>query len=70
MVSATMAIIPLLVTLAIFGAVLYLITLIPMDPTIRKVITIVAVIAVVLWLLETFGLLGGGGPRVNWRGGF
>lgn len=55
-----MPIIQLLVWLALFGAVLYIITLIPMDPTIRRIITIVAVVAVVLWLLESFGLLSGG----------
>lgn len=54
-----MPLIPLLITLAIFGAVLYLIQLIPMDQAVRTIIRVVAVIAVVLWLLENFGLLHG-----------
>jgi hypothetical protein len=33
-------------------------TYIPMDATIKKIITIVVIIAVVLWLLSAFGLFG------------
>jgi len=60
-----MHIIPLLVMIALFGVALYFVKLIPMDPTVRQVLTAVAVIALVLWLLEAFGLLHGG-PRWGW----
>jgi hypothetical protein len=41
-------------------------TYIPMDPTIKKIINIVVIIAVVLWLLSVFGVFAGmGGVRVG-----
>jgi hypothetical protein len=53
-----MPLLTLIITLAVIGAVLWLITTyIPMEPTIRKVLVAVVVIAVVLWLLKAFGLL-------------
>jgi hypothetical protein len=38
--------------------VLYLIQLIPMDPTIKTIVRVVVILAVVLWLLESFGVIG------------
>ena len=41
------------------GLLLYLVGLIPMDGTIKQIIRVVVIIAVVVWLLQMFGLLGG-----------
>lgn len=62
----SMPIVPLLITLAIFGAVLYLIQLIPMDPAVRTLIRVVAIVAIVLWLLNDFGLLHGAHSHTWW----
>ncbi len=52
-----MSIISLLVVLMVFGVVVYCIRLIPMDATVQKIITAVAILALVLWLLDAlFGL--------------
>ncbi len=51
-----MDIITILITLAIFGVLLYIVTLIPMDATVRKIIIVVAILAIVLWLLQGFGV--------------
>lgn len=54
-----MPIITILLVLAIFGLILYLIcTYIPMPPPIKNVIIAVAVIFLILWLLNGIGLLG------------
>lgn len=51
--------ISLIVTLIIIGVLLYLVNaLIPMDAKIKLIINVVVVIAVCVWLLEGFGLLG------------
>lgn len=53
-----MSLIALVIVLILIGVLLWLVnTYIPMDPTIRKIITIVVIFAVVLWLLTVFGLL-------------
>lgn len=54
----TSGLISVIVTLIIIGLLLYLIGLIPMDATIKQIIRVVVIIAVVIWLLQTFGLLG------------
>lgn len=51
-----MDIVSLLITLAVFGVLLYIITLIPMDGTVKKIITVIAILAIVLWLLQGFGI--------------
>jgi len=53
-----MTIIGLLLVLVVIGVGLYLVSLIPMDPTIRKIIVAVVLLAVVLWLLESFAVVG------------
>lgn len=54
-----MSLLYLLLVLALFGLILWLInTYIPMDPKIKKVINIVAIVAVVLWLLRALGVFG------------
>lgn len=51
--------ISLVVTLIVVGVILYLINnYLPMDGKIKNILNIVVVIAVILWLLQSFGLLG------------
>lgn len=51
--------ISVILTLALFGFVLWLITTyIPMDGRIKQVIVIVAIVMLVLYLLNVFGILG------------
>ena len=46
-----------LLTLIVVGVLLWLVnTYIPMDAKIKRLLNIVAVVAVVLWLLRVFGL--------------
>jgi hypothetical protein len=55
-----MSLISLVLALIVVGVLLWLInTLIPMDGTIKKILNVVVIIAVVLWLLKVFGLLQG-----------
>ena len=54
-----MDLVSLVVTLIVVGVLLWLVnTYIPMDANIKKILNIVVVIAVVLWLLRVFGVLG------------
>lgn len=53
-----MPLINLVVTLVVVGVLLWLVNnYIPMDGTIKKILNVVIVIAVVLWLLTAFGVL-------------
>jgi hypothetical protein len=54
----TPTLISIIVTLIVVGLLLYLIGLIPMDGTIKQIIRVVVIIAVIIWLLQSFGLLG------------
>lgn len=54
----TPGLISIIVTLVVIGLVLYLIELIPMDGTIKQIIRVIVIIAVVVWLLQAFGLIG------------
>ncbi len=55
-----MPLINLLVTIVLVGVVLWAVnTYIPMDSKIKSILNFVVVIAVVLWLLQAFGLLAG-----------
>jgi len=43
----------------------------PMDPKLKTILNVIVVIAVVLWLLKTFGVLGSaaqrpGGSKLSW----
>jgi len=52
-----MPLITVLIILIVVGVLLWLVnSYIPMDGKIKKVLNIVAIIAVVLWLLKVFGL--------------
>jgi hypothetical protein len=58
--------IQLLFLLVIVGVVLYLVeTYIPMSPPIKIVIRVVVVLALVYYLLQAFGLMGGRGPILH-----
>ncbi len=55
-----MSLIGLIIVLAVIGFVLWLVqTQIPMNPTIKTIITAVVVLVVVLYVLQAFGLLDG-----------
>lgn len=54
----TPGLIGIIVTLVVVGLLLYLVDLIPMDGAIKQIIRIIVIIAVVLWLLHAFGLMG------------
>lgn len=57
-----MSLISVVLTLIIVGVLLWLInTYIPMAAAVKKILNIVVVIAVVLWLLYGFGVLGNSG---------
>lgn len=49
-----MSIVSLLIVLILIGAGLYLIKLVPMDPRIRTIVTTVAIVALIIWLLRNF----------------
>lgn len=54
-----MSLISLIVTLIVVGVLLWLINnYIPMDGKIKKILNVVVIIAVVLWLLSVFGVIG------------
>lgn len=54
-----MSIVHIIVILIVVGLLLWAVGQIPMDPTIRKILHVVAIVAVILWLLQAFGLLAG-----------
>ena len=61
-----MTLISILVVLIVVGIILWLISMIPMDGTIKTIIRVLVIIVVVLWLLQAFGLLSGlGSIRVR-----
>lgn len=47
--------IELLITLIVLGAVLYVVSLLPIDGTIKTIIYVVVIVAIVIWLLRTYG---------------
>lgn len=54
-----MSLINLVVTLVVVGVALWAINnYLPMDRKIKQILNVVVVIAVVLWLLQGFGLMG------------
>lgn len=54
-----MSLLSLVITLIVVGVLLWLVNVyIPMDGTIKKILNVVVIIAVVLWLLQAFGILG------------
>ena len=54
-----MPLIQLIIALVVVGVILWAVnTYIPMDATIKKILNIVVIIAVILWLLSVFGVIG------------
>lgn len=54
-----MSLINVIVVLVIVGVVLYIVeSLLPIDATIRRIIHIVVVLAVCIWLLQEFRIIG------------
>lgn len=49
-----MPILQILIALILLGLLLYVIGLLPIDPTIKKVIYAVAIVLVVIWILTMF----------------
>jgi hypothetical protein len=57
---ALQSLLMILLVLVIIGFVLWLVdTKLPLDPTIKIIIYFVVVLAVILWLLQTFGVIHG-----------
>jgi hypothetical protein len=57
--EAPMSLISVVITLIVVGVLLYLVNnYIPMDGKIKNILNAVVVIAVVVWLLYAFGILG------------
>lgn len=57
--------IEILVALVIVGVLLYLLTLIPMDPTVRRIIQVVAILFIILWVLRSLGVWSGNLRKVS-----
>ena len=56
-----MPLITVVITLVVVGLLLWLVnTYIPMDGKIKSILNVVVVVAVVLWLLYGFGVIGSG----------
>jgi hypothetical protein len=54
-----MSLVSLVVTLIVVGVLLWAVNdYLPLDPIMRKIINVVVVLAVILWLLQIFGVLG------------
>jgi hypothetical protein len=44
----------LLIVLLILGGLLYVLQILPLDATVKRIIQVVAIIAIVIWLLRTY----------------
>lgn len=54
-----MSLVTLIVALALVGFLLWVVNAcVPMDPVIKRIINIVVLVAICLWLLSVFGILG------------
>jgi hypothetical protein len=54
-----MPLINVIIVLVIVGVLLYVVeTLLPIDATIRRIIHIIIILAVCIWLLQVFGIIG------------
>lgn len=61
-----MSLIGLVLVLVLLGVGLYLLGMIPMDATIKKIIQVVVIVVVILWVVEALGLLSMG-PTISLR---
>jgi hypothetical protein len=48
----------LIIVLVIVGVALYLVELLPMDATLKLIIRVLIILVLLLWLLQTLGVLG------------
>jgi len=54
-----MPLINVIIVLVIVGVLLYVVeTLLPIDATIKRIIHIIVILAVCIWLLQAFGIIG------------
>ena len=54
-----MPLINVLIVLVVVGVLLYVVeTLLPIDATIKRIIHIIIILAVCIWLLQVFGIIG------------
>lgn len=52
----------LFVSIIIVGILLWAVnTIIPMDPKVKQILNVVVVLALLLWIMRAFGVLGGHG---------
>ena len=58
-------IISIIISLVVVGLVLYLVDIIPMDRTIKQIIRVIVIIAVIVWLLQAFGVIGSVGSLLH-----
>lgn len=56
-----MPIVSLIVALVIVGVALYLVELLPIEPTIKRIIHVLVMLLVLLWVLQLFGIVSLGG---------
>jgi hypothetical protein len=52
-----MPLVTVVIALCVVGVLLWLVNRIPMQGTIKSILNVVVVIAVVVWLLKVFGLM-------------
>lgn len=57
--------ISLIVMLVIIGALLYVVSLLPIDPTIKTIINVIVAIAAFIYVLQAFGLYSGPSLRLR-----
>jgi hypothetical protein len=55
-----MSLVSLVLTLVVVGVLLYLVSLIPMNATIQRVIQVLVILFVIIWVIQSIGLLGAG----------
>ncbi len=55
-----MSLVSLVLSLVVVGVALYLISFIPMNPTIMRIIQVLVILFVVIWLVQSLGLLSAG----------
>jgi len=54
-----MPLINVIIVLVVVGVLLYVVeTLLPIDATIKRIIHIIIILAVCIWLLQAFGIIG------------
>lgn len=60
-----MSIVGLIIVLIVFGGALYVVQLLPLDATVKRIIQVIAIIALVLWLAQALGLVSGAPLRLR-----